>query len=161
MKALGTFDIVYSWGVLHHTGHMWDAIYQATLKCHENSDFFISIYNNQGWKSKFWTQIKKNCSKNRVLLYAVSFIYIMLFFPLTMIKSVLSGHHPFYYVTSYKKKRGMNFYHDVFDWIGGYPFEVATADVLFDFCYEKGFDLTYLRTTQRLGTHQLVFKKSR
>lgn len=58
MEHLGNYDIVYSWGVLHHTGSMWKAIKNSSSLVKQNGYFFITIYNNQGWKSKFWWFVK-------------------------------------------------------------------------------------------------------
>ena len=52
-------NIVYSWGVLHHTGEMWDAIENASDLVKEDGLLFIAIYNDQGWKSTVWTWIKR------------------------------------------------------------------------------------------------------
>ena len=41
VDGLGTFDIVYSWGVLHHTGAMWDAIGLAAERVAPGGQFFI------------------------------------------------------------------------------------------------------------------------
>src|SRR5918999_2633794 len=48
MESLGTFDVVYSWGVLHHTGRMWDAIDLAAQRVADGGLFFIAIYNDRG-----------------------------------------------------------------------------------------------------------------
>ena len=60
---------------------------------------------------------------------------------------------------AYKKKRGMSFYHDLIDWLGGYPFEVAKPEKIFHFYKSQGFILENLYTTNRLGCNQFVFKK--
>src|SRR5258707_12641383 len=31
LRSLGAFNVVYSWGVLHHTGHMWAALDLVTI----------------------------------------------------------------------------------------------------------------------------------
>ncbi len=41
MEELPTADIVYSWGVLHHTGDMWNAVRNAVIPMKENGVFFI------------------------------------------------------------------------------------------------------------------------
>ena len=54
-------------------------------------------------------------------------------------------------------KRGMSFWRDVIDWVGGLPFEVATPEAVVDYCQLRGFRLTRLVTTQRNGCNEFVF----
>jgi 2-polyprenyl-6-hydroxyphenyl methylase/3-demethylubiquinone-9 3-methyltransferase len=60
----------------------------------------------------------------------------------------------------YKNSRGMNRWHDIVDWVGGYPYEVATADEIFEFYKAKGYRLIKLKTGKvGLGCNEFVFKK--
>jgi len=43
VKSLGTYDVVYSWGVLHHTGQMWQALENARLPVAERGKLFVAI----------------------------------------------------------------------------------------------------------------------
>ncbi len=57
--------------------------------------------------------------------------------------------------------RGMSYWHDLIDWIGGYPFEVATPEAIFDFYTTRGFQLTKLKTCGGgLGCNEFVFRRS-
>lgn len=67
LEALGRFDVVYSWGVLHHTGSMWVAIVNASDRVKQDGTLFISIYNDQGFISKYWLAVKKLYNRNRLL----------------------------------------------------------------------------------------------
>lgn len=59
-----------------------------------------------------------------------------------------------------KKNRGMSVWHDLVDWVGGYPFEVAKPEEIFDFYRTKGFTLVRLKTCGGgLGCNEYVFIK--
>ena len=55
-------------------------------------------------------------------------------------------------------RNGMSPWHDVVDWVGGYPFEVAKPEEVFEFCCQHGFVLKKLLTKGGgLGGNQFVF----
>ena len=69
MERLGQFDVVYSWGVLHHTGAMWVAIENAISRvATPQGTLFIAIYNDQGWKSHMWWLVKHTYNRLPKLL---------------------------------------------------------------------------------------------
>jgi hypothetical protein len=56
--------------------------------------------------------------------------------------------------------RGMSVHHDRIDWIGGFPFEVAKPEEIFDFLSGRGFDLRYLKTCAGgHGCNEYVFTR--
>lgn len=60
--------------------------------------------------------------------------------------------------TRYSKNRGMSRWHDAVDWIGGYPYEVATAGQLIEFFKAKGFEVLQVKPPDyKLGCNELVF----
>lgn len=151
VRGLGKFDVVYSWGVLHHTGHMWQALENAALPTQPGSAFFIALYNYQPFATTYWTTIKRAYNKlkiTRPLIFAVHAIYPML--PSVLLR-LLRGQ---------RYGRGMNPWHDLHDWLGGYPFEVAKPEQIFDFFKQRGFQLEKLRTVGgRMGCNEFVFKR--
>ncbi len=140
IASLGRFDVVYSWGVLHHTGDMWTALANAASAVAPGGRLFISIYNDQGTASRRWTKVKKLYNQLpqglRFLVVWPSF-WVLNWRPL--VKDSLRG-KPFKSIRDYgKNQRGMSFWQDLIDWVGGYPFEVATPGKIFDFYRERGF----------------------
>jgi 2-polyprenyl-3-methyl-5-hydroxy-6-metoxy-1,4-benzoquinol methylase len=157
LSALGRFDVVYSWGVLHHTGSMWIALSNVGNLVASDGSLFIAIYNDQGSRSVRWRKVKE--LYNRLphylrFLVVVPFSCVLLWRPL--VKGVLRG-RPLEYFRDYKKRRGMSAWHDVIDWLGGLPFEVARPDTIFDFYRARGFALTRLVTDRGSGCNEFVF----
>ena len=160
LSKFDKYDIVYSWGVLHHTGNMYQALKNVDNLVAEHGTLFISIYNDQGRASIRWRKIKKAYNKCPKILR--SFIIVPCFIRLwgpAAINDILNG-TPFYTWKTYIKQRGMSPNHDVIDWVGGYPFEVARPEEIFDFFHKKGYSLEKLHTAGGgLECNQYVLKK--
>ena len=160
LKSLGEFDIVYSWGVLHHTGAMWQALENVLTSVKREGKLFISIYNSQGYTSKIWRMIKRTYNKlpgpfRFLVLYPA---FIRLWGP-TMVKDMLRA-KPFYTWKNYKSVRGMSAWHDLIDWVGGYPFEVAKPEEVICFYQKKGFVLAKSKEVgSGLGCNEFLFEK--
>lgn len=163
VATLPKFDVVYSWGVLHHTGKMWDAIDRAISLVAPSGQLAISIYNDQGGASRRWRVIKKIYNHSPSPLKSL----IALGFGLShevrqaLIRLVrFQNPLPFADWKRKKQDRGMSPWHDIVDWIGGYPFEVARPEEIFRYCRCQGFELTHL-TTQAggYGCNEFVFRR--
>lgn len=163
MQGLGTFDIVYSWGVLHHTGRMWEALAAAGERVAPGGQLFIAIYADRGSQTTRWKTLKKiYCQLPRPLRPAYAALTMVPTEARSAAKALLRG-RPFDYVrewTSYSTNRGMNKWRDIIDWVGGYPYEAAKADELFHFFHDRGFSLEKMRCDGGLGCHELVFRRT-
>jgi 2-polyprenyl-6-hydroxyphenyl methylase/3-demethylubiquinone-9 3-methyltransferase len=157
MRSLGTFDIVYSWGVLHHTGDMWQAIQNATTLVKDDGAFFLAIYNDQGTASRLWLRVKRVYCSGLLGKWLVCAAFIPYFFVRTLISSFVRKRNIF---ADYKKNRGMSIVYDWFDWLGGFPFEVASVEKIFEFFRQRGFELESIKTTNSWGNNQFVFVKT-
>jgi 2-polyprenyl-6-hydroxyphenyl methylase/3-demethylubiquinone-9 3-methyltransferase len=120
----GRFDIVYSWGVLHHTGSMWEAVGKAAAMVAPGGLLAIALYRTTSADS-FWKLEKRLYSRAPAFVQKfLRGVYVTAF---RLAKSVRGGGGFSHYVANYKSSRGMDFYHDVHDWLGGYPYETALA----------------------------------
>jgi 2-polyprenyl-6-hydroxyphenyl methylase/3-demethylubiquinone-9 3-methyltransferase len=166
LQHLGTFDIVYSWGVLHHTGAMWQALHNVAALVNKKGYLFIAIYNDQGGWSRRWLKIKRVYNKLPSHLRVVFSVGVigpreLKFFLL----SCLRGRPDIYFrkIARYSEEslRGMSYWHDLIDWVGGYPFEVASPEEIFDFYRNLGFELKKLRTCKGgIACNEFVFEKN-
>jgi 2-polyprenyl-3-methyl-5-hydroxy-6-metoxy-1,4-benzoquinol methylase len=159
VRSLGKFDVVYSWGVLHHTGNMWKALGIAAIPVKAGGDLFIAIYNDQGTPSRRWKKVKRLYNEMpRPLRFLVVWPCAWVLTWRRVTKDFLRL-RPFQSIRDYGKERGMTYWRDLIDWVGGYPFEVATPEQIFDFYQERGFSLERLHTCGgTLGCNQFVFK---
>jgi 2-polyprenyl-6-hydroxyphenyl methylase/3-demethylubiquinone-9 3-methyltransferase len=164
MNSLAKFDIVYAWGVLHHTGAMWQALEIVRIPVQKGGRLFISIYNDQGHWSAYWKYIKRIYNSLPRLLKLPFALLVMV--PRDM-KSALYSFltlQPLRYIrswTQYKSSRGMSKWYDIIDWVGGYPFEVAKPEEVFAFYRKRGFLLEKLKTCSgEIGCNEFVFIES-
>ena len=163
VTSLGKFDIVYSWGVLHHTGKMWEALANAALPVADGGKLFVAIYNDTGSQAGRWHWIKKTyCRLPRLLKTPFAIAAILPDEGKSLTKSLITL-KPMNYIrswTQYKNGRGMNRWRDIVDWVGGYPYEVATVDEIFEFYKARGFMLTKLKSGGvGLGCNEFVFER--
>lgn len=159
LKTLEKADIVYSWGVLHHTGAMWEAIDNAAQLVEEDGKLFIALYNDQGAGSRRWALTKKIYNRNRLLRPVVlAGGFARLWLPAIM-RDTLHGKPMNSWKKYMKESRGMSPWRDVVDWVGGWPFECATPGSVFNFLRIRGFTLSKLVTRPGHGCNEFVFIK--
>jgi len=164
LKSIGKFDIVYSWGVLHHTGNMKKSIDLACDLVKENGILFIAIYNDQGFYSQIWSIIKNMYNKLPLLIRPLLVLVIASFFETKYaLGRILRGKNPlpFQDWMQKKKERGMSVWHDWVDWCGGLPFEVAKPEQIIVPLRGKGYTLQNIVTCAGgWGCNQYVFRRS-
>jgi len=159
MSTIEPVDIVYSWGVLHHTGDLWQAVNNASMPIKPGGLFYIALYEKTA-KSDYWIRIKKkyNSSSNFDKLF-MEFSYVIKHFivpaifggPKALIKTIK-------YITSYRENRGMSFMTDIRDWLGGWPYQPATPEEVTDYCVTK-LGLLNMKTKTGEANIEYLFKK--
>jgi 2-polyprenyl-6-hydroxyphenyl methylase/3-demethylubiquinone-9 3-methyltransferase len=163
ISRLGVFDVVYSWGVLHHTGQMWKALEHAAIPVAAGGRLFIAIYNDTGTQSRRWRWIKRTYNGLPRMARLPFAAAVTLPRELRQLAGAALRGRPGDYVrswTNYRHLRGMNKWHDIIDWVGGYPYEFATPDEIFDFYRERGFTLTRMRCGRvGLGCNEFVLRR--
>ena len=160
MQSLGTFDLVYSWGVLHHTGAMWRALDLAQQCVAPGGTLLIALYNDQGWRSRIWHTVKRFYCSGVAGRWLVVAIFYPLFAMYALWQDLRHFHVPGTHARNYVRKRGMSLSHDWRDWLGGYPFEVARPEEVISKLAVAGFELQSQKLTQGLGCNEFVFTKS-
>ncbi len=159
VQSLGQFDIVYSWGVLHHTGAMWHALENAAIPVASDGLLVIAIYNDQGWRSRLWKFIKRIYCSGLAGRWLITATFVPLFLIGFFMADLLKFRNPLARYRSRHDARGMSVLTDIIDWIGGYPFEVDTADQVIEFYQQRGFKLKQKKLTNGLGCNEFVFLK--
>jgi SAM-dependent methyltransferase len=158
LAGLGQWDIVYSWGVLHHTGALWLALEGLLQSVVQNGLLAIAIYNDEGLPSHLWRVVKRSYVSVPPLRPVLLTLSAAILWGPSLFRDFRKGRLTGW-LTSYRNQRAMSRWHDLVDWVGGYPFEVATPEQIAAFCELRGYRLEQLIPTQRLGCNQFCFRK--
>lgn len=150
----GTYDIVHSWGVLHHTGDMDGALNAAAALVAPGGLFVIALYRKTPLCDLWRVEKKAYTEAPAPLQAALRAVYKALY----LVGLVATGRNPVTYIRDYKGNRGMNWDHDVHDWLGGYPYESVTPEEVESFMAAHGFEMVRAKTKPAniggiLGTH--------
>jgi 2-polyprenyl-6-hydroxyphenyl methylase/3-demethylubiquinone-9 3-methyltransferase len=128
------FDIVYSWGVLHHTGRMWEAMDRAADMAAPGATIAVALYKKTPlcgfWRVEkaFYSRLPGWARPVLTAPYAAALLAAQ----------ILMGRNPLKYIKNYQSQRGMDFWHDVIDWLGGYPYESASPAEVADWAARRG-----------------------
>lgn len=150
IHQLGKFDIVYSWGVLHHTGEMWNAIASAASLVNEGGYFWITIYAKG---PNYEKHLKLKRKYNAASHFKKRVMELIFFLP-------WAGYRAFHLQNPLKLPRGMDTYHDIVDWLGGLPYEVASEDEIVQFCSKLGLNLQRIKVRKEGACNIYVFGRS-
>ena len=136
VRSLGTFDVVYAWGVLHHTGGMWAALENTAARVKVGGVLYLALYDDKGWRSAFWLRVKRLYCSGFAGRAAVLCIFLPYCVARTLLASCATGTNRF---AERKRQRGMSIWIDYIDWLGGYPFEVTAPDRVLRVLARSGF----------------------
>ena len=163
LASLGGFDVVYSWGVLHHTGDMWRALANVDRVVNPGGLLCVAIYNDQGRRSRIWHTVKRAYNALPGPLRPLLVVPVAAAIELRQLAGHLRRRDPLGYVrgwTGYRRSRGMSRWHDLVDWIGGYPFEVARPEELESFYRSRGYEPVALKRAEGWGCNEIVLRKA-
>jgi len=165
-QAPGMFDVVYSWGVLHHTGDMERAIRDAAALVAPDGQFVLALYKKTPFCG-MWRHIKRWYSRATPVGQArAQKAYVAL----RKLVAKVRGRDFDAYIKNYASSRGMNFYNDVHDWLGGYPYESISPAACHALLARFGFQLEreyiatpghYLPGLLGSGCDEYVFRRVR
>ncbi len=130
--------VVYSWGVLHHTGAQWDALANAVRLVEDGGILYIALYNTEAYRrpgQAYWLDLKKRYNAKGVLgrrLMELEYAWEHVYKPARAAGQSVSAFLG-------KPARGMEFWTDVRDWLGGFPTEFSSVAEVDVFLGERGF----------------------
>ena len=156
LMQLGTFDVVYSWGVLHHTGAMWRAVELAMTCCGgPGSLLLIGLYHRKPWLTPAVKVVKRAYSAGGPLQRGALLTgYVAATVAYAAARGQLGQ------MLRNTPRRGMNAWHDLVDWVGGYPFEAATPTEVVAFVEKHGFKLRESETfTSFAAVNTFLFER--
>jgi 2-polyprenyl-3-methyl-5-hydroxy-6-metoxy-1,4-benzoquinol methylase len=154
IASIGRVDVVYAWGVLHHTGSMWEAIKNAAIPVRDDGRFWIALYRKGPRYERDLRRKRRYNAASPLVKKAMIGEYVAR----TMGYRLAHGKNPLRW--NQRTARGMNVYYDIVDWLGGLPYEVAAADEVVSACGRLGFHLERLQEANEGGCSVFLFRRT-
>ncbi len=154
IASLGTYDVVYSWGVLHHTGDIWHAIGNCSRLVARGGTMWIALY-AKGPRYAKDLALKQRFNAASPLGKRVMIARKVL---RKMASQVKHGKNPLAW--NHTVNRGMNVYYDIVDWLGGLPYETAKEDEVVRFARKAGLVLERIEVKREGDLNQYVFRRA-
>jgi len=159
LETLDRADIVYSWGVLHHTGSMWRAVENAASAMRDDGVLYLALYTTDVYVDpppEYWLRVKRRYNhagqlRKKWMEWAYAW-------RATIKPELHAGRNPLTAMRGYQESRGMSYWTDVRDWLGGWPMEFAGIAETKSFCAEKlGLELLNIRAGE--ANTEYLFRK--
>lgn len=157
VNQLEPADIVYSWGVLHHTGNMWRAMDQAAKLLKDQALFYVALYDYDvaNPSPEFWLDVKSRYNQGN--WFRKQWLVIWYYWEFYLYKKLWNLPGLIKRSIDYKHSRGMSLYYDTVDWVGGWPMEYAKPDDVKKWGGKQGFKLINIVTGE--GNAEYLFRR--
>lgn len=155
LDSLEKADIVYSWGVLHHTGNMWKAVENTASLMKEGGLLYIALYTTTQ-KSPYWIRVKQ--AYNAASPFGKRLMEVRYIIRYTLLPQLLRFKNPVRYMRDRKASRGMAYLTDIRDWLGGYPYEDAKPEEVLKFA-RNSLSLELINLATGEANTEYLFRK--
>ena len=159
VASLGQWSLVYSWGVLHHTGALWRAVENAQTTVIDDGWFYLALYSSDAQSQaspEFWLEVKQKYNKANFLQKKWMVWWYVWNFILD--KKVRNTPKLIQRVLQHKLQRGMDLFTDIRDWLGGWPMEYAGDQETVDFL-EQGHGFSLFNVATGEACSEFLFRR--
>lgn len=158
IQTLDPADVVYAWGVLHHTGDMWQALENTASLVKKGGVMYVALYTSGAIdpSDNFWLEVKQRY--NRSGWFAKRIIELWYIWGFMLGRNLLGIPGLIRRYVNYKNDRGMALYTDIIDWLGGWPMEFSSIEQVKSFCSEK-LNMTLVNIKTGEANTSYLFKK--
>jgi len=158
IQTLEPADIVYAWGVLHHTGEMWKAVENTASLVKKGGLLYLALYTSGVThpSDDFWLEVKQRYNRSGWLTKRKMELWYVWEFMLG--RNIRNIPNLIKTDRNYKNDRGMALYTDIVDWLGGWPMEFASIEQVKSFCGEK-LNMTLINIKTGQANTNYLFKK--
>ncbi len=161
IRNLGRFDVVYAWGVLHHTGDLWESIGNSANLVQDHGFYYITVYNkvDRLLGSAFWRKIKKLYNSTPPLSQQIIKALFLIGYATRCCARL---ENPLNHIRSHEATRGMCWKSDLNDWLGGYPYDCAESGDVVNFVKSRHpeFSLANIKATSGLANNWFLFRRN-